>query len=164
MSAIDLTRYQDPVMIRRTLHASRTIAVVGLSPNELRASNFVGFYLRRHGYRVIPVNPRADEVLGQKSYPSLSEIPEPVDIVNVFRAPDAVPEIAREAVEIEAKTLWLQFGVISPEGAEIAESGGLTVVMDRCLKVEHARYLGRMHWLGFNTHRITSRRAAPNGG
>ena len=164
MSAIDLTRYQDPVMIRRTLHASRTIAVVGLSPNELRASNFVGFYLRRHGYRVIPVNPRADEVLGQKSYPSLSEIPEPVDIVNVFRAPDAVPEIAREAVGIEAKTLWLQFGVISPEGAEIAESGGLTVVMDRCLKVEHARYLGRMHWLGFNTHRITSRRAAPNGG
>ena len=164
MSVSDLIRYQDPAAIRRALNASRTIAIVGLSPNELRASNFVGFYLKRHGYRVIPVNPRADEVLGEKSFPALGDIPEPVDIVNVFRAPDAVPEIAREAVAIEAKTLWLQFGVISPEGAEIAESGGLTVIMDRCLKVEHARHLGRMHWLGFNTHRVTSRRAAPNGG
>ena len=153
-------RYQDRDVIRKVLHEARTIAVVGLSPNELRASNFVGFYLRRHGYHVIPVNPRADEVLGERSYPRLADIPEPVDIVNVFRAPDAVPEIAREAVEIGAKTLWLQFGVISPEGAEIAERGGLNVVMDRCLKVEHARWLGRMHWLGFNTHRVTSRRAS----
>lgn len=160
MSVVDLGRYQNEAAIRRALHSSRTIAVVGLSPNELRASNFVGFYLKRHGYRVIPVNPRADEILGESSYPSLSEIPEPVDIVNVFRAPDAVPDIAREAVAIGAKTLWLQFGVISPEGAEIAESGGMTVIMDRCLKVEHARHLGRMHWLGFNTHRVTSRRPA----
>ncbi len=153
-------RYQDPDVIRKVLHEARTIAVVGLSPNELRASNFVGFYLRRHGYHVIPVNPRADEVLGERSYPRLADIPEPVDIVNVFRAPDAVPEIAQEAFEIGAKMLWLQFGVISPEGAEIAERGGLNVVMDRCLKVEHARWLGRMHWLGFNTHRVTSRRAS----
>lgn len=160
MSVIDLSRYQDPATIRRALHTSRTIAVVGLSPNELRASNFVGFYLQRHGYMVIPVNPRADEVLGEKSYPSLTDVQEPVDIVNVFRAPDAVPEIAREAVEIGAKTLWLQFGVISEEGARIAEDGGMTVIMDRCLKVEHARHMGRMHWLGFNTHRVTSRRAA----
>lgn len=154
------SRYQDPDVIKRVLHESRTIAIVGLSPNELRASNFVGFYLARHGYRVIPVNPRADEVLGEASYERLTDVPDPVDIVNVFRAPDAVPEIAREAVEIGAKSLWLQFGVISPEGAEIAEQGGLNVVMDRCLKVEHARWLGRMHWLGFNTHRITSRRAS----
>jgi predicted CoA-binding protein len=164
MSVIDLTAYQDPSAIRRVLHSSRTIAVVGLSPNELRASNFVGFYLKRHGYRVIPVNPRAEEILGEPSYASLSEIPEPIDVVNVFRAPEAVPEIAREAVEIGAKTLWMQFGVVSPEGAEIAENAGMTVIMDRCLKVEHARYLGRMHWLGFNTHRVTSRRAVTNGG
>jgi len=153
-------KYQDPAAIRRILHESRTVAIVGLSPNDLRASNFVGFYLRRHGYRVIPVNPRADEILGATSYARLADILEPVDIVNVFRAPDAVPEIAREAVEIGAKTLWMQFGVISPEGAAIAEAGGLNVVMDRCLKVEHARWLGRMHWLGFNTHRVTSRRAS----
>ena len=163
MSTVDLSIYQDTARIRRVLHGSRTIAIVGLSPNELRASNFVGFYLKRHGYNVLPVNPRADEVLGVKSYSSLSEIPEPVDIVNVFRAPDAVPEIAREAVAIGAKTLWLQFGVISPEGAEIATDGGMTVVMDRGLKVEHARHIGRMHWLGFNTHRVTSRRAAVGG-
>ena len=156
---IDLARYQDPLTIQRVLHSAKTIAIVGLSPNELRASYFVGYYLRRHGYRVIPVNPRETEILGQKSYPSLSDVPEPVDVVNVFRAPDALPEIAREAVAIGAGTLWCQFGVINEEAARIAEEGGVTVIMDRCLKVEHARYVGRMHWLGFNTGRITSVRA-----
>ncbi len=151
-----LERYQDPLTIQRVLHTARTIAIVGLSGNELRASNFVGFYLKRHGYRVIPVNPRETEVLGEMSWPSLLEFPEPVDIVNVFRAPDALPAIAREAVEIQASVLWCQFGVINEEGARIAEQGGLTVVMDRCLKVEHARYAGRMHWFGLNTGRITS--------
>jgi uncharacterized protein len=141
------------------IHNARTIAVVGLSANELRASNFVGYYLRRHGYHVIPVNPREREILGQTCYPSLLDIPVPVDIVNVFRAPDALPGIAREAVTINAGALWCQFGVINSEGAQIAEDGGVTVIMDRCLKVEHARYSGRMHWLGFNTQRITSVRA-----
>ncbi len=152
----DLARYQDPMTIQRVLHSARTIAIVGLSKNELRASYFVGCYLTRRGYRVIPVNPRETEILGQKSYPSLLDIPEPVDIVNVFRAPDALPGIARDAVAIGAGALWCQFGVINEEGARIAEDGGVTVVMDRCLKVEHARYVGRMHWLGFNTQRITS--------
>jgi len=155
----DLGRYQDSLTIQRVLHNARTIAVVGLSANELRASNFVGYYLRRHGYRVIPVNPRETEILGQTCYPSLLDIPVPVDVVNVFRAPDALPGIAREAVEINAGALWCQFGVINTEGAQIAEDGGVTVIMDRCLKVEHARYSGRMHWLGFNTQRITSVRA-----
>lgn len=155
----DLLRYQDPLVIQRVLHSARTIAIVGLSPNELRASYFVGYYLQRHGYRVIPVNPRESRILSQPCYPSLSDVPEPVDIVNVFRAPAAVPGIAREAVAAGAGTLWCQFGVISEEGAAIAEEGGLTVVMDRCLKVEHARYVGRMHWLGFNTHQITSVRS-----
>ncbi|NAS22413.1 CoA-binding protein [Herbidospora sp. NEAU-GS84] len=148
--------YQEPQDIQRVVNTARTVAVVGLSGNELRASNFVGFYLKRHGFKVFPVNPREKEILGETCYPSLSDIPEPVDVVNVFRAPDAVPGIAREAVEIGAKALWLQFGVISEEGARIAAEGGLTVIMDRCMKIEHARYLGRMHWLGFNTGRITS--------
>jgi predicted CoA-binding protein len=155
----DLARYQDPLTIQRVLLTSKTIAIVGLSDNELRASHFVGYYLKRHDYRVIPVNPRQTEILGQKCYPSLLDVPEPVDIVDVFRAPDALPGIARDAVAIHADTLWCQFGVISEEGARIAEEGGLTVIMDRCLKVEHARYLGRMHWLGFNTQRITSVRS-----
>jgi uncharacterized protein len=155
----DLTRYQDPFAIQRVLHSARTIAIVGLSGNPLRASNFVGYYLKRHGYRVIPVNPREAEVLGAKSVASLSEVGEQVDIVNVFRTPDAVPEIAQEAVAIGAGALWCQFRVISETGAQIADDAGLTVVMDRCLKVEHARYLGRMHWLGFNTGRITSVRS-----
>jgi uncharacterized protein len=150
--------YQDPRTILELLTTARTIAVVGLSGNVLRPSNFVGYYLKRHGYRVVPVNPRETEVLGERAYPSLAEIPGEVDVVDVFRDPGAVPQIAEEAVAKGARALWLQFGVISPEGAEIARSGGLDVVMDRCMKVEHARYLGRMHWLGFNTGEITSRR------
>jgi uncharacterized protein len=156
---IDLSRYQDPLTIQRVLLTAGTIAIVGLSANELRASNFVGYYLKRHGYQVIPVNPRETEILGVKCYPSLLDVPVPVDVVDVFRAPDALPGIARDAVAIHAGSLWCQFGVINEEGARIAEEGGLTVVMDRCLKIEHARYVGRMHWLGFNTQRITSVRA-----
>lgn len=155
----DLSSYQDTQTIQRVLHNAKTIAVVGLSPKELRASYFVGFYLKRHGYRVVPVNPREKEILGETSYPSLEEIPSPIDVVNVFRVPAAVPAIAEEAVAIGAKNLWCQFNVISPEGAAIAERGGVSVVMDRCIKVEHARYVGRMHWLGFNTNRITSVRS-----
>jgi uncharacterized protein len=153
---MDLTQYQNPLAIQRALHATTTIAIVGLSGNELRASNFVGYYLKRHGYRVIPVNPREPEILGETSFPTLLDIDVPVDLVNVFRAPDALPEIARQTVDVRASTLWCQFGVINEEGACIAEQGGVTVIMDRCLKVEHARYVGRMHWLGFNTGRITS--------
>jgi predicted CoA-binding protein len=158
LAELDLARYQDATTIRDLLRSARTIAVVGLSPNELRPSYFVGYYLQRHGYRIVPVNPKEREILGEASYPSLSAIPIPVDVVDVFRAPAAVPGIAREAVQIGAKALWLQFGVISPEGAAIAEDGGLRVVMDRCMKVEHARHLGRMHVLGFNTGVISSRR------
>jgi uncharacterized protein len=156
---MDLATYQDPATIQRLLHTARTIAVVGLSNNPLRASYFVGYYLQRHGYRVVPVNPREPEILGETSYPSLLDVPVPVDMVNVFRAPSALPEIARQAVAIGAGALWCQFGVINDEGTRIAAEGGLAVVVDRCLKVEHARYVGRMHWLGFNTQRITSVRA-----
>ena len=154
--AFELARYQDPLTMQRVLYNAKVIAIVGLSNNELRASYFVGYYLKRHGYRVIPVNPREKEILGEQSFSSLADVPVPVDIVNVFRAPDALPGIAREAVAMRAGALWCQFGVINEEGARIADAGGVTVIMDRCLKVEHARYVGRMHWLGFNTQRITS--------
>jgi uncharacterized protein len=153
---VDLRRYQDPLTIQRVIHTAKTVAIVGLSKNELRASYFVGYYLRRHGYHVIPVNPREAEIFGEKSFKTLADVPVPVDIVNVFRAPDALPGIATEAVAIGATNLWCQFTVINEEGARIAEAGGLSVIMDRCIKVEHARYIGRMHWLGFNTQRITS--------
>lgn len=157
MSApFDPRQYQDPLVIQRVLHNSRTVAIVGLSSNRLRASYFVGFYLQRHGYRIIPVNPRETEVLGERSYASLRDVPGPVDVVNVFRAPDALPGIARDAVAIGASALWCQFNVINEEGARIAAEGGLSIVMDRCIKVEHARYAGRMNWLGFNTGIVTS--------
>jgi hypothetical protein len=157
-AAFDVSRYQDPLTIQRVLLGAKTIAIVGLSSNTLRASYFVGFYLQRHGFRVIPVNPRETEILGERCFASLADVPVAVDIVNVFRAPSALPGIAKEAVAIRAKALWCQFGVINEEGARIAEEGGLAVVMDRCIKVEHARYVGRMHWLGFNTRRVTSLR------
>jgi predicted CoA-binding protein len=152
----ELAQYQDVTDIQRVLHTAKTIAIVGLSNNPLRASYFVGYYMQRHGYRVIPVNPRETEILGETSYPSLRDVPSPVDVVNVFRAPSALPGIADDAVAIGAGTLWCQFGVINLDAARTAADAGLTVVMDRCLKVEHARYVGRMHWLGFNTQRITS--------
>jgi predicted CoA-binding protein len=156
VASLDLRRYQDPLTIQRVLHTAKTIAIVGLSNNELRASYFVGYYLKRHGYHVIPVNPRELEILGEKSFKSLLDVPVPVDVVNVFRAPDALPGIATEAVKIGAGNLWCQFGVINEDGGRIAETGGVSVIMDRCMKVEHARYVGRMHWLGFNTQRITA--------
>lgn len=157
---MNLETYQNPETIQRALQ-ERRIAVVGMSSNELRASNFVGFYLTRHGYDVVPVNPRETEIYGLKSYPSLDDLPEPVGVVDVFRDPAAVPDIARQAVAMGAKYLWLQFGVISEEGIEIALSGGMEVIVDRCIKIEHARYKGRMHWLGFNSGTVSARRTIP---
>ena len=148
---------QDAQVIQQSLR-QKSIAVVGMSSNELRASNFVGYYMLRNGYQVTPVNPRESEIFGLTCYPSLRDIPHKIDLVDVFRDPAAVPEIAEDAVSIGAKFLWLQFGVISPSGVEIAESGSLQCVVDLCLKIEHARYLGRMHWLGFNTGQIGARR------
>ncbi|MFN8061780.1 MAG: CoA-binding protein [Vicinamibacterales bacterium] len=156
--SFDVTRYQQAPVILDLLRSARTVAIVGLSSNVLRASHFVGFYLQRHGYRIVPVNPRERDVLGERSYPDLRSVPFAIDVVDVFRAPDAVPAIATEAVAKGAKALWLQYGVISAEGAAIAEAGGLAVVMDRCMKVEHARHMGRMHWLGLHTGVVTSRR------
>lgn len=133
-------RYQDEETIRGILREAKTIAVVGLSPDPSRPSHDVARYLQAQGFRIVPVNPLETELLGETSYAALSDIPFPVDIVDVFRRSEFVPAIAEEAVKIGAKALWLQYDVISPEGAEIAERGGLRVVMDRCLKVDFARY------------------------
>jgi predicted CoA-binding protein len=157
---MNLSDYQNPETIQRALLAKR-VAVVGMSGNELRASNFVGFYMQRHGYDVVPVNPRETEIYGLKCYPDLADVPGGVEVVDVFRDPAAVPEIASQAVAIGARFLWLQFGVISEEGIEIARSGGLEVIVDRCIKIEHARYRGRMHWLGFNSGSVSARRSKP---
>ena len=139
------------------LRDAKTIALVGASPRADRPSNSVMRYLLRQGYDVIPVRPAGcDAVLGVPCVRTLPEIDRPIDLVDVFRRSELTPAHAREAVEVGAGALWLQFGVISPEGARIAQEGGLAVVMDRCLKVEHARYVGRMHWLGFNTGIISS--------
>jgi len=153
-----VSEFQDRRTIQEIVLNAGTVAIVGLSASELRASNFVGYYLKRHGYRVLPVNPNEERVLGERAYSSLLDVPEHIDVVDVFRDPAAVPQIAREAVQVSAGALWLQFRVISPDGAQIALDGGLSVVMDRCLKVEHARLLGRMHWMGFDTGVIAGSR------
>jgi predicted CoA-binding protein len=122
--------------IKNILESARNIAVVGLSDNPERTSYTVAQAMQERGYRIIPVNPNADTILGEKCYASLSDIPEPVDIVNVFRRSEHTPEVAAEAVRIGAKVLWLQLGIVNEEAAGIAKSGGLEVIMDRCIKVE----------------------------
>ncbi|MWC26767.1 CoA-binding protein [Paenibacillus sp. MMS18-CY102] len=122
--------------IRSILEQSNTIAVVGLSDKPDRTSYMVSEAMQAKGYRIIPVNPNAESILGEKCYPSLADIPEPVDIVNVFRRSEHTPPVAEEAVAIKAKVLWLQLGIANEEAASIAEAGGVTVIMDRCIKVE----------------------------
>jgi len=144
--------------LRRVLRESRTLAVVGLSADWFRPSYFAAKYMQEHGYRIIPVNPKYSEILGEKCYPNLAAIPEKVDLVDVFRKPADAPAIAEEAVAIGAKTLWLQIGVISEAARQTAEDAGLTVVMDRCVKIEYARLFGGLNWFGVNTRLISSRR------
>lgn len=159
LSAEEQRLYQDPAVIQRLLKEVRTIAIVGLSTDPQRASWFVGSYLKKEGYTVIPVNPKAESILGEKAYPSLAAIPVPVDLVDVFRPAAETPAIAREAVAIRAKSLWLQLKLANPEAAQIAAGAGLDVVMDRCIKMEHGRYHGRLHWAGMNTEIISARKA-----
>lgn len=132
----------DDKILREILNDSRVIAVVGLSDKPDRDSFRVAAYLKEQGYRIIPVNPKADEILGEKSYPDLKSIPEPVDVVDVFRRPEFATAIADEAIGIGAKTLWLQLGISNDEAAKKAEDAGLKVVQDACLKVEHSRLVG----------------------
>jgi predicted CoA-binding protein len=135
-------RWQDLSVIERLVRESRTIAVVGLSADPQRPSHGVARYLRRSGMRILPVNPALTSWEGLPAYASLADLPSGVDIVDVFRRPEHVPDIARDAVAIGAGALWLQLGVLSDEGARIAAEGGLDVVMDRCLAVEHREVVG----------------------
>lgn len=151
--------YPDALLLG-VYRSTRTVAMVGASPNWNRPSYFVMRYLQRKGYRVIPVNPRAigEEILGEQVYPDLESVPLPVDVVDVFRRPSEVPEIARSAARIGAMVLWLQLGIRSAEAASIAGIAGLTVIEDRCLKIEYGRLGGELAWSGINTRILSSRR------
>jgi uncharacterized protein len=142
----------------RILRSNRTIAMVGLSGNPYRPSHFAAIYMLSEGYNVIPVNPREREILGRRCYPSLRDIPEPVEIVDIFRDPSAVPPIVEEAIEVGAKVVWMQLGVINLDAARRAREAGLEVVMDACVKIEHARFFGGLNTIGLNTGVITARR------
>jgi uncharacterized protein len=149
----------------RILTGHRTIAMVGLSTNYYNASSFAAIYLDANGYDLVPINPTraGQEILGRPVYATLEDAaaghPRPIEIVDVFRPASEAPDLARQAVAIGAKVLWLQLGVISEEAAEIARSGGLQVVMDRCCKIEHARLFGGLRTIGLNTGLVTSRLA-----
>ncbi|MDC0038848.1 CoA-binding protein [Gammaproteobacteria bacterium] len=144
--------------LRRILTENKTIAVVGLSANWWRPSFFAAKYMQDHGYRIIPVNPNYDEILGEKCYDRVEEIPDQVDVVDIFQRPEVTPALAQSAVAIGARVLWMQIGVVNDESARIAELGGLEVVMNRCVKIEHARLLGGLNLIGVNTGVISSRR------
>ena len=144
--------------LRRILREARTIAVVGLSADWFRPSYFAAKYMQEHGYRVIPVNPKYPEILGEKCYRSLREIPDGVDIVDVFRKSNDVMPIAEDAIAIGAKVLWQQLGVKNEAAAEKARSAGLLAVMDHCVKIEHGRLFGGLNWVGVNTRVISAKR------
>ncbi len=144
--------------LRRILRTSRTIAVVGLSADWFRPSYFAAKYMQEHGYRIIPVNPRYREILGERCHATLSTIDVPVDIVDVFRRTEDVLPIAEQAIAIGAKCLWQQIGVKNEQAAALAAAAGLDVVMNRCVKIEHARLFGGLHWAGVNTGVISARR------
>ena len=148
----------DITQLRRILRACRTIAVVGLSAEWHRPSYFAAKYMQSHGYRIVPVNPRYPEILGERCYARLEDIPFPVDMVDVFRKPADVLPIAASAVAIGAKCLWQQLGVMNADADAMAREAGLDSVMDRCVKIEHARLFGGLHWAGVNTGVISARR------
>jgi predicted CoA-binding protein len=147
--------------LRRILHHSRRIAVVGISAEWHRPSYFVGKYLLEHGYTMIPVNPKYSEVLGQRCYPDLNAAAReagPIDLVDCFRKSEEIPALAEDAIAIGAKVLWMQLGVVNEAAARKARAAGLDVVMDRCVKIEHGRLFGGLNWAGVNTRIVSSKR------
>jgi predicted CoA-binding protein len=142
----------------RILQTYKRVAMVGLSSNAFRPSHFAAIYLIAEGYDVVPVNPREREILGRKSYASLRDVPGTVEVVDIFREPAAVPALVDDAIAIGAKVIWMQLGVIHEAAAERARAAGLEVVMDRCMKIEHARFFGGLNTIGLNTAVISSRR------
>src|SRR5580765_3677742 len=154
----------DSDKIRRLLRQYRTLAVVGLSAQWHRPSFFAAKYMQEHGYRVIPVNPTYDSILGEKCYKSVRDIPEPVDVVDCFRKSSEIPAIAEDAIAIGAKVLWMQLGVHNAEARARAEAAGLEVVEDRCVKIEHGRFFGGLGWAGVNTKVISAKHTSPPNG
>ena len=144
--------------LRRILRNCRTVAIVGLSADWHRPSNFAAKYLQQHGYRIVPVNPRYDSILGERSYASLQEIPFAVDMVDVFRRTEDVLPFAQAAIAIGARCLWQQIGVKNLQADALVRAAGLDSVMDRCMKIEHARLFGGLHWAGVNTRVISAKR------
>lgn len=144
--------------LRRILKQNSTVAIVGLSANWYRPSYFAAKYLLDHGYRVIPVTPTYPEVLGQKAYASVRDVPEPVDVVDCFRRSEDIPPIAEEAIAVGAKVLWMQLGVVNHDAAKRARDAGLEVVMDRCMKIEYARLFGGLNFVGVNTKVVSAKR------
>ncbi|HXV71026.1 MAG TPA: CoA-binding protein [Acidimicrobiia bacterium] len=157
------TRVPDATALERLqiIQSAESVAMVGVSSNPIRSSNFVASYLVRTPFRTYPVNPAYDEVLGLKTYDTLFDLPEVPDIVDVFRRHEAIPEVVDQAIEVGAKVVWLQLGLRHDEAAQKAVDAGLLVVQDRCLKIEHARFSGRLHLAGFNTGVISSKRRRP---
>ena len=144
--------------LRRILRDCRVLAVVGLSADWFRPSYFAAKYMQEHGYRIVPVNPRYPEILGERCHASLETVDVPIDIVDVFRRTEDVLPIARQAIAVGARCLWQQIGVKNLEAARLAGEAGLDVVMDRCVKIEHARLFGGLHWAGVNTGVVSARR------
>ncbi len=151
-------RFQDTKLIRQILATAETIAIVGLSTESTKASNMVASYLQDEGYRIIPVNPRATEILGEECYPDLRSIPFPVDVVDIFRPANEIPDIVQDAIDIGAKTVWMQLRLVDIPSAEKAQAAGLNVVVDKCIKMEHGRFGGMLHWAGMNTEVISAQR------
>jgi uncharacterized protein len=151
-------RYQSARVIRELLRDARTVAMVGLSTEKTKASNMVASYLLDEGYDVIPVHPKAEEILGQKAYPDLKSIPGKVDVVNVFRPAAEAAGIVEDAIAIGAKAVWMQLRIVDLPSADRAMAAGLQAVVDRCIKMEHGRYCGALHWAGMNTEVVSARR------
>lgn len=144
--------------LRRILRTSKTIAMVGLSANWYRPSFFAAKYLLDHGFDVYPVNPNYDEILGRTCYPDLKAVPTKIDVVDIFQKPDRVPQLVEDAIEIGAKVIWMQLGIVNEEAAERARAAGLEVVMNRCMKIEYGRLFGGLNFCGVNTRVISSKR------
>ena len=156
-------RYQDVAQINELLDSAKTIAIVGLSCDRQKASYFVAGYLKDEGYRIVPVNPKADVILGEKVYPDVLSIPFPIDIIDIFRPPqdiDAIVDqaIARKKKGIDSPAIWMQLRLINLPAAERAQAAGLTVIVDKCVKMEHGRYGGGLHFAGMNTEIISARK------
>ena len=156
-------RFQDVAQINHLLDTSKTIALVGLSSDRQKASYFVAGYLKDEGYRIVPVNPKADTILGEKVYPDVASIPFPIDMIDIFRPPQDVDEIVNQAIArrqkgIDSAAIWMQLRIVNLPAAERALAAGLTVIVDKCVKMEHGRYRGGLHFAGMNTEIISARK------